>query len=219
MNKEQKLFGEKSISKKRLSVYFTGKKEENQLHKFPQKLKKREMFDIKLKKKVTREAPQCCAAIEDTDPPVRCENFALKGLEYCRPHNQVMIKEYQRQSIRKYSDTELKEQLEKLRRSDLLDIQDEIALTVIVLKKYVEGYVANAADLDSKDVKSFLDLIESITRNTERLHKMKYGENLITEEKLNEILLERSQKEIQIIDTIVQDNELRTKLLEEFSNL
>lgn len=192
---------------------------EIQLVKFPPQKMKVQLNNVITGKKEIKETNQCCAAIIGTDPPIRCRKSALKGQDFCRSHGGIMIKTNHERELHKYSDEELREQIENIVRGDLLDIKEEIAIVVLVLRKHIESMLRKKDKLNNLDIKLFLDIVDSVTKNVERLNKMKYGEDIVTKDKLEKILVDRTKKEIMIIEKLVENEKLRIGLLNEFANI
>jgi len=184
----------------------------------PEKIKKK-MHNISTGKTEIVEMDRCCAQIVGSDPPKRCKKAAIKGIIFCRSHGGEMLRTNKERDIHKYSEEELREQIEALTRGDLLDIKEEIAITIIVLKKHLERMLTKGNKMDNRDTDLFLKIIDTVTKNVERLNKMKYGQDVVTKEKLEEALSRRSAKEIEIIDKLVEDEELKKNLIIEFSSI
>ena len=188
---------------------------------FPPQKMQRKLKNISTGKWETVEMDQCCASLIGSDPPKRCTKAAIKGTNFCRSHGGSLIRDTKEQSNLRYSEEELEEQIRELTKGDLLDIKEEIAITIIVLRKHIERMLKQCTDkgFNYKDVDTFTKLIDTATKQVLRMDKMKYGKNVITKEELEEALVKRGQKEIEIIDHVIEDEELKNKLLVEFTKI
>lgn len=71
----------------------------------------------------------------------------------------------------------LSDRIQQLReREDLLDLREQIALQVSVVQEYLHGLADEGLTQD--DAKTLSDLVDRVSRNVERLHKMETKEGV-----------------------------------------
>lgn len=70
----------------------------------------------------------------------------------------------------------LADRIARLRESEdeLLDLREQIALQAAVIQEYLSGF-ESGSELKAEDAKTLAGLVESVSRNIERFHKIEQG--------------------------------------------